>query len=273
MVLIEIGAVVAVEVRADLRAKEPVDERRGVNKRTIAEHWVLEVRRAQRTLKLCYVVADIRVLRGNDVVFVRIVNTDRHTVARRRKAVAVFEAVDLEQVATRDIAVVGQRQVLFDDVDTMRPYIHMVAQLVATQKRPVQHQVDKLIAWVELQRRELAQSRCHRVPDQRFVGSIRQQRPLLCLRITLAQQLFFLMKLQFVRLLLQIPRRIAATAYLERVVNRQLIRFVHIAHRGIDIRRLARNRSPPIRVNVDGGQIRHTSPLRMHTLKCERKER
>ena len=83
----------------------------------------------------------------------------------------------------------------------MRAYIHLVRELVIAHILVVDGQVDELGRRVELQSSPFAHQAGQRIAQQRLVGVVGQQRPLLGIRAPLAQQFHLLMKLQFVRLL------------------------------------------------------------------------
>ena len=83
---------------------------------------------------------------------------DGSLVGGAGKVVAILEAVNFQQVATRDVCGVGNGVGLFGDIDTMGAHIDLVANLIGAHITAVEHHIHELIGGVELQTRELAQS-------------------------------------------------------------------------------------------------------------------
>ena len=143
----------------------------------------------------------------------------------------------------------------------MGAHIYLVADLIGAQILIVQHQVHELIGRTEIQSRKVAHGRRHCIANHRLVASIGQQRPLLCLGIPLTQELLLLIELDLIRLLAQIPSRIATSANLRRVVDRDHVVLVDIAQRGVDVNILACDGGIVEGVDIDGGQVGASRPL------------
>ena len=259
--LIEIGAVETIDVGAYLGAEIPVDERFFIHHVPISADGVGEVARPQSSFKHVDIVVDVGILQGVDVLLVRVVYAYGGVVVVGCEAVAVLETIHLQQVAARDVGVVGQRHFLFDDIHTMGAHFNLVADLVVSLILPVEHHIHELGGGIELQRCELTQSRSQRVSHERLVGSIGKQRPFLGLRISFAQQFLLLLELDSIRFLRHVPRGVAASANLHRVVGLQMPLVVHEVDVGVDVSILAVDGHVVERLDVHGRQVGDLVPL------------
>ena len=151
----------------------------------------------------------------------------------------VVRTVRLQQIAARDVGRVGGDGVLLCDVDTMWPHVDLIAYLICAEVIAVELEVDKAAGGIEAEPQPLAEGRGQRVAHHRLVGGVGQQRPRARLRVALAEKLFLLPELDAVGLLGHVPGRVAAPAYLRRVVDRLVVLPVDVNYRAVFVRRLA----------------------------------
>ena len=78
LVLIEIRAVITVDISTDLRTDKPVCQRGGIDPATIALICVQIVIAIQNCFKITHIVAYVSVLLRHNLIFVRIMNANRH---------------------------------------------------------------------------------------------------------------------------------------------------------------------------------------------------
>ena len=180
LLLIEVGAVEAVEVGAHLGTDVPVYERQGVYVGPVAPLRIGKVGGVECAFEgLVDVVLDVGGLAGGYLVVLGVVNAYGRLIVGRGEAVAVAKAVDLQQVAARRVVALSEGVGLLADVYAPLPDVNLVAYLVVALIDVVQHHVDELGSGVELERRKRAQRRGQRVAHQRLVAGVGQQRPLL----------------------------------------------------------------------------------------------
>ena len=221
--LIEIGAVEAVDVGRQLRADVPVDERGRIDKSPVAPLGIGERRRRQGTLETGDVLLDVGGLARENVLIVRIMDAHGRVVYSGAEAVAVHEAVRLQKIAARDVVAGGQRHRLLRDVHTVGTHLHLVADLIGALIDAVEREIDKTHRGIEGQRlgfgrpaqggAEETHLRGQSITYQRLVAGIGQERPLLGVGVALAQKLLLIQKLEAIGLLGQPPRGVAAAAH------------------------------------------------------------
>ena len=116
-----------------------------------------------------------------------------------------MKPIYLQQIATRDVCIIGERYVLLGDVHPFLPHFHLVADLVGAHIDIVQHQVHKLIGGVEGESGKLTHGGCHGIADECLVGGIGDERPTLRVGMVVSKESLLGKKLDAVGLLRQVP--------------------------------------------------------------------
>ena len=239
LVLIEIGTPEAVDVCRQLGTYIPVGKRHAVHPGPIPLVRVGIVPGVENGLEVGYIFLDILVLRGYNILIVRIYYAYGHRVGGRSEAVAIHKSVNLQQIPSADVGGVEQRQVLLYDIHPAFPDLHLVTNLVVAEIIAVEHKVHELGGGIELQRRELSHERCHGIAYETLVGSVGQQRPALGLGSVRAEKPLLVLELYAIWFLSESPCGIAPSPYLERVVSGNRVVLVDIVHGGIHVCLLA----------------------------------
>ena len=153
----------------------------------------------------------------------------------RGEVISILESIHLKKVSSSDITGFGEWKILFDDVDTVRTHLHLVADLVIALIDPVEREVHKLGSRWVFHTDEIAHLRSDGVSDERLVGGIGQQCPFLGLCIAFTQEFLFLIKLDFVRFLGQIPCGVTPSSDLHGVELQHIVLLIHIEECAIDV--------------------------------------
>ena len=171
------------------------------------------------------------------------------------RAEGVFRADGFEEIAARNVGHFGERPVLLADIHAVRPHLHLVGDLVSAVVAVVEGEVNELGGGIEVHPQPLAHLAGYGVAHERLVAVVGEQRPFLCLGITLAKQLLLLVELELVGFLCQAPCSVASPAYLQRVVEGNVVVLIDIPHSGIDIGGLAVDASSVEGIDIDMREV------------------